>query len=175
MCQRSYEDIYIWSILLIGACTFFTFSLLQQLQSCQELGFPQNPIQDLEMPDQFGNCAMNVPRMGICGRKPILVFFSPLPPPIVLIALVFFCSESTEGGGQRILGQWLVGSVPWRGSSFFLFSVCALLHSDWEVLCLLTSLFSAWWVGLLCLIIDISPRFPALSFLSLMNHLQSPS
>ena len=89
---------------------------------------------------------MNVPRMGICGRKPILVFFSVLPP-IVLIALVFFCSESTEGGGERILGQWLVGSV--RCSSFFLFSICALLCSDWEVLCLLTSLFSAWWVVLL--------------------------
>ena len=165
--------IYIWSILLIGACTFFTFSLLQQLQSCQELGFPQNPIQDLEMPDQFGNCAMNVPRMGICGRKPILVFSPPSPHRAHRFG--FFCSESTEGGGERILGQWLVGSVPWRGSSFFLFSVCASLRSDWEALCLLTSLFSAWWVGLLCLIIDISPRFPALSFLPLMNHLQSPS
>ena len=29
------------------------------------------------MPDLCGNCAMNVPRMGICGRKLILVFFPP--------------------------------------------------------------------------------------------------
>ena len=68
-------------------------------------------------------------------------------PPIVLIALVFFCSESTEGGGEWILGQWLVVSVPC--SSFLLFSICALLCWDWEVLCLLTSLFSAWWVVLM--------------------------
>ena len=125
------------------------------------------------MPDLCGNCAMNVPRMGICGRKPILVFFSSLPP-IVLIALVFFCSESTEGGRERILGQWLVGSV--RCSSFFLFSICALLCSDWEVLCLLKSLFSAWWVVLLIKPYHwYQPETPCQSFLSLTNQLQLPS
>ena len=127
------------------------------------------------MPDLCGNCAMNVPRMGICGRKPILVFFSPLPP-IVLIALVFSALrvQKEVGRGSWVSGWWAAFLDLAAPSSCSAFVPCFVGIEKYYVFSHHYSLPGEWssWSSL---ITDISPIFPALSFLSLMNQLFFPS
>ena len=132
---------YKGSILFIGTFTFFLlFHCVALTPKLSRVGISSEPNPGSRNARSVWELCNERTKNGNLWPKTDL-------PPIVLIALVFSALKSTEGGGERILGQWLVGSP--SCSSFFLFSICALLCSDWEVLCLLTSLFSAWWVGLL--------------------------
>ena len=124
----------------LGTCTFCYFSIVATTPNLSRVGISLEPFPGSRNARSVWELCNERTKNGNLWPKTDL-------PPIVLIALVFFCSESTEGGGEWILGQWLVVSVPC--SSFLLFSICALLCWDWEVLCLLTSLFSAWWVVLM--------------------------
>ena len=127
------------------------------------------------MPDLCGNCAMNVPRMGICGRKPILVFSPPSPPSCS--SLWFFPAlrvQKEAGRGSWVSGWWAAFVA--APSSCLAFVPCFVQIEKCYVFSNHFSLPGEWsfWLSL---ITDISPRFPANRFYHwwLMNRLQLPS
>ena len=119
------------------------------------------------MPDLCGNCAMNVPRMGICGRK--------LISPPSCSSLWFFSAlrvQKEAGSGSWVSGWWSAFLA--APSSCSAFVPCFVGIEKYYVFSHHYSLPGEWssWSSL---ITDISPIFPALSFLSLMNQLFFPS
>ena len=113
---------------------------------------------------------MNVPRIGICGRKPILVFSPPS-----CSSLWFFSAlrvQKEAGSGSWVSGWWSAFLA--APSSCSAFVPCFVGIEKYYVFSHHYSLPGEWssWSSL---ITDISPIFPALSFLSLMNQLFFPS
>ena len=119
------------------------------------------------MPDLCGNCAMNVPRMGICGRKLIA------PPSCSSLWSFSALRVQKEAGRGSWVSGWWAAFVA-APSSCSAFVPCFVGIEKYYVFSHHYSLPGEWssWSSL---ITDISPIFPALSFLSLMNQLFFPS
>ena len=118
------------------------------------------------MPDLCGNCAMNVPRMGICGRK--------LISPPSCSSLWFFSAlrvQKEAGSGSWVSGWWSAFLA--APSSCSAFVPCFVGIEKYYVFSHHYSLPGEWssWSSL---ITDISPRFPANHFYRWWTNCNSP-